>query len=195
MSIDFYKTTAIPCRTDSPLCGISCLFLDVDGTLTDGGVYYDENGNELKKFSVKDGAGFITAKACGIRIIVLTARSCKATEKRMQEFGVQLSQNVLDKPAWIRQYMHENGLQKSQTAYIGDDLIDYAAMQLTGFVGCPADAADEIRAIADYVSSRRGGDGAFRDTVSYLLKQRGQWDAAIAGCYHFNSFDETGETI
>ncbi|MDR1591813.1 MAG: HAD-IIIA family hydrolase [Prevotellaceae bacterium] len=155
---------------------IKHLIIDVDGTLTDGGVYYDSHGNELKKFNTKDGTGFFIAKAVGIRLIVLTSRECEATLRRMTELKTDIvCQNVKDKAAWLRNYMAESNLPKSEIGYIGDDINDLPPMRLCGFVGCPADACKEVKAIANYVSSVNGGYGAVRDCIEYLLAESDTW--------------------
>lgn len=160
------------------------LIIDVDGTLTDAGIYYDENGNELKKFCTKDAAGFFAARKVGIQIMILTGRECAATTRRMQEMRVEyLIQNCKDKVSYIRKFMEDNGISKEEMGYLGDDLNDLPGMNLCSFVGCPADACDEIKKKADYVSGIKGGHGAVRDIVSYLLKERGEWDKAIAAVY------------
>lgn len=159
---------------------ISYLVLDVDGTLTDSGVYYDSMGNELKKFSTKDGAGFDIAHAAGIQLIVLTGRECEATSRRMKELKVDiLAQHVRDKAAWLKDYITANDLTGDEVGYIGDDLNDIPAMKLCGFVGCPTDSCKEVKALADYVSPVRGGHGAVRDCIEYLLTESGQWESAV----------------
>ena len=159
---------------------VSYLVLDVDGTLTDSGVYYDSMGNELKKFSTKDGAGFDIAHAAGIQLIVLTGRECEATSRRMKELRVDiLAQHVRDKAAWLKDYITANDLTGDEVGYIGDDLNDIPAMKLCGFVGCPTDSCKEVKALADYVSPVRGGHGAVRDCIEYLLTESGQWESAV----------------
>lgn len=163
---------------------IKYLIIDVDGTLTDAGIYYDENGNELKKFCTKDAAGFFAAHQVGIQIMVLTGRECAATTKRMREMRVEhLIQNCKDKVSYIRNFMRDNEIRKEEMGYLGDDLNDLPGMNLCAFVGCPADACEEIQKRADYVSRIKGGHGAVRDIVSYLLKERKEWDKAIAEVY------------
>ena len=163
---------------------IKYLVIDVDGTLTDAGIYYDEHGNELKKFCTKDAAGFFAAHQVGIKILVLTGRECAATTKRMKEMRVEyLVQNCKDKVKYLESFMQENDIRKAEMGYLGDDLNDLAGMGLCGFIGCPADACEEIKERADYVSSVKGGYGAVRDIVSYLLKQRGEWDKAVSQVY------------
>lgn len=163
---------------------IKYLVIDVDGTMTDGGVYYDEHGNELKKFCTKDGAGFFAAKRVGIQLIVLTGRECAATTRRMAEMKVDhLVQNCRDKVTYLRQFMKEHQIQREEIGYLGDDLNDLPPMNLCGFVGCPADACVEVKERADYVSTVKGGCGAMRDIIEYMLRVRGEWEQAVSEIY------------
>ena len=163
---------------------IKYLVIDVDGTMTDAGIYYDENGNELKKFCTKDAAGFFAAHNVGIKIMVLTGRACAATTRRMTELKVDyLCQNVKDKCGYLYNFMKENNINKDEIGYIGDDLNDLPPMKMTGFIGCPADSCIEIKKIADYVSSVNGGHGAVRDIIEYLLNKSGEWEQAISTVY------------
>ena len=171
----------------TPLHRISHIVIDVDGTLTDGGIYYDEQGNELKKFNTRDGAGFFAARHAGIRLIVLTGRESPTVSRRMADFQVDVvRQNVKDKRAWLRDYMAEHRMQREELAYVGDDLNDIAAMRLASFVACPHDACAEVKAEAHYISGFKGGAGVFRDMVAFLLKERGQWDEAVRAVYNFD---------
>lgn len=163
---------------------IKYLVIDVDGTMTDAGIYYDENGNEIKKFCTKDAAGFFVAHQVGIKIMVLTGRECAATTRRMTEMKVDyLVQNIKDKIAYLDDFIQNEKISYEEIGYLGDDLNDLAGMQKAGFAGCPEDACEEIKAICDYVSNVKGGRGAVRDIVSYLLKERGEWEKAISKIY------------
>ena len=163
---------------------IKYLIIDVDGTLTDAGIYYDENGNELKKFCTKDAAGFFAAHQAGIKIMILTGRECAATTRRMKEMKVEyLIQNCKDKVSYIQEFAKDNNIDRDEIGYLGDDLNDLPGMTLCGFVGCPADACDEVKEKADYISGIKGGYGAVRDIVCYLLKKRGEWEKAISTVY------------
>lgn len=163
---------------------IKLLVIDVDGTMTDAGIYYDEKGNELKKFCTKDAAGFFAAHHVGIEIMVLTGRECYATTRRMTEMKVEyLVQNCKDKVTFLKEFMRENQIEKEEVGYLGDDLNDLNGMKLCGFVGCPKDACDEVKKVADYISSISGGYGAVRDIISYLLIQRNEWDNAVREIY------------
>lgn len=163
---------------------IKYLVIDVDGTMTDGGVYYDEHGNELKKFCTKDGAGFFAARRVGMQLIVLTGRECAATTRRMTEMKVDhLVQNCRDKVTYLRQFMEDHKIRKEEIGYLGDDLNDIPPMELCGFAGCPADACIEVKERADYVSPIKGGYGAMRDIIEYLLRERGEWEQAVSEIY------------
>lgn len=171
-------------KSKEELKRIKYLVIDVDGTLTDAGIYYDEHGNELKKFCTKDAAGFFAAHQVGIEIMILTGRECAATTRRMTEMKVEyLVQNCKDKVTYMQEFMKQNGISRNEVGYLGDDLNDLPGMQLCGFVGCPADACEEVKARADYISDVKGGYGAVRDIVEALLKKREEWDEAVAQVY------------
>lgn len=163
---------------------IRYLVIDVDGTMTDAGIYYDEHGNELKKFCTKDAAGYAAAHRAGIKLMVLTGRECEATTRRMKEMNFDyIVQKIKDKAVYLKAFMEENNISKQQIGYIGDDLNDLSAMKICGFVGCPYDACDEVKELSDYVSEIKGGYGAVRDIISFLLKERNEWDSIISEIY------------
>lgn len=163
---------------------IKFLVIDVDGTMTDAGIYYDEYGNEFKKFCTKDAAGFFAAYQVGIKIMVLTGRECTATARRMTEMKVEyLYQDVKNKAEFLQKFIEENNILKEELGYIGDDLNDLLPMKLAGYVGCPLDSCSEIKESADYVSSVKGGYGAVRDIIEHLLRDSGEWDAAVSSVY------------
>ena len=166
------------------LMKIKYLVIDVDGTMTDAGIYYDEHGNELKKFCTKDAAGYFAAHAVGIKLMVLTGRECAATTRRMKEMKFDyIVQKIQDKSTYLKEFMKSNGISFEEVGYIGDDLNDLPPMKMCGFVGCPTDACEEVKAQADYISDVKGGYGAVRDVISALLKERGQWEDAIADVF------------
>ncbi len=163
---------------------LNYLVIDVDGTLTDAGIYYDEHGNELKKFCTKDAAGFFAAKEMGIKTVVLTGRECAATARRMRDLKVDhVFQNVKDKQSFLLSFMEDNQLSKEQLGYIGDDLNDLLPMQLAGFMACPADSCEEIKRIADYVSTVNGGHGAVREIIEHFLRESGDWEGLVEKIY------------
>ena len=160
------------------------LVLDVDGTLTDGGLYLDSTGNETKKFSVKDGAGLVIARKAGIQVMILTGRESEPVRRRAAELSLEYCvQNCKNKVAYLSNFMAEHQLTAQQVAYVGDDWHDLAAMKLCGFVACPADAAAEVKAIANYVCPQKGGEGAVRGAVEKLLNDAGILQATINAAF------------
>lgn len=165
---------------------IKYIVIDVDGTMTDGGIYYDEHGNEQKKFCTRDAAGFFAAKEARIITIVLTGRESAATARRMQELRVDyLMQNVKCKESFLQEFMKKKHISKDELAYVGDDINDFAAMKLAGYIACPKDACKEIIQISNFVSKKKGGEGVIRDTIEHILTKRGEWSIAINKAYGF----------
>lgn len=163
---------------------IKLIILDVDGTMTDGGVYIDNNRVETKKFSIKDGCGVQLARTQGIQFMILTGRESFCVAQRAQELHMEyVFQNVKNKVSFIENFMKEKGLEKDELAYIGDDLNDYYAMGKVGTCACPSDAAPEIRGRCDYVLNAKGGQGVVREFVELLLKDKGLWEKAIADAF------------
>lgn len=164
--------------------GIKLVVLDVDGTLTDGGVYYDSQGNELKRFDVKDGLGIRIGIASGLEVAIITGRESMMVERRAKELGIQyLYQGVQKKAPAMQELMNRLGLSKEQVAYMGDDLNDKAPMQLAGLCACPADADPDIKKLCDYVTPHKGGHGAVRDFIHEILEKRGIWSLLIEKIY------------
>lgn len=163
---------------------IKLLVVDIDGTMTDSGIYYDENGNELKKFSTRDAAAFFAAHAVNMQTMVLTGRESKATARRMKELHVDwLYQDVKEKKEFLLDFIRRKNIAWHEVAFIGDDLNDCALMSRVGLVGCPADSCQEVRDLADYISVAKGGEGAVRDIVEHWLRKFGLWNNAIETIY------------
>jgi 3-deoxy-D-manno-octulosonate 8-phosphate phosphatase (KDO 8-P phosphatase) len=163
---------------------IKLWIIDVDGTLTDGGIYYDENGNELKKFCTKDAVGFFTLHELGVKTMVLTGRECKATERRMKELKVDfIVQNVCHKFSYIESFLKNHNINWGDVGYVGDDLNDFETMSKCGYKACPNDSCKEIKKIADYISPVCGGHGAVRDIVEHFLMEENEWDKVVEIIY------------
>lgn len=152
--------------------------MDVDGTLTDGKLYMGKDGEIFKIFNIKDGYGIREILIpFGIEPVIMTGRKSEIVKRRCEELGiVKLFQNVTNKKERLRQFANENQCKISDIAYIGDDLNDLDCMNLIknegGIIGCPLDAAEEVRKIADYICAECGGNGAVRDFIEYLTKQK-----------------------
>lgn len=155
---------------------IKLIVLDVDGTLTDGGIYYDSQGNEIKRFDVKDGLGIKVGMAAGLEFAVLTGRKSPMVERRVKELGIQhLRTGVQIKYPVLMDLLMEQNVQPAECCYIGDDLNDLQCMETVGLRACPADAAREVQEICHFISSRNGGQGAVRECIEHILIKRGEW--------------------
>lgn len=149
---------------------IKSIFIDVDGTITDGRIFYSSNGEELKCFNVKEGLGIKLAIKSGINVFIITGRKSSIVEKRAKELGIKkVYQNIIDKEKKIKEIASEQGINFDECCYIGDDLNDYYAMKLCGYKMCPADAAKEIREMSDFVSQNRCDNGAVREIIEYII--------------------------
>ena len=152
---------------------IRYLFMDVDGTLTDGKIYMGPDGECFKAFDIKDGYAIANIlPEQGITPVIITGRESLIVKRRFEELGVQhVYQGVKDKKDLLKKLCHD-GFEYS--AYIGDDLNDFDCMRFIqqngGVVGCPADAAKEIIEMSDYVCVKNGGCGAVREFIDYLVK-------------------------
>ena len=159
---------------------IQLLVLDVDGVLTDGRIALDDHGVERKFFHVRDGAGLRIWQTLGYEVAIITGRSSLALRHRADELRIRtVHQGVKDKGAVIDAVRESYGLTPEQVAVVGDDLPDLAMMNRCGFPIAVADAAPEIRARAVWVTEAKGGHGAVRECVEYLLKARDRWEDAV----------------
>lgn len=160
---------------------ITTIFMDVDGTLTDGKVYYSDNGEESKAFHIKDGLLISAMVGLGYRFIVVTGRESTVVIKRMNELGVtEVYQRISNKKAFVKRYIENAHISESVCAYIGDDLNDLGVMKTVGFRACPADSCFEVKEIADYVSNYHGGNGAVREILEFISKENGDWAQVIS---------------
>ena len=156
---------------------IKLVLLDVDGTLTDGGIYRGNNGEELKRFNVKDGYAIVNAQKLGIEFGIITGRKSELVEIRAKELKIKyLYQGICEKTVILEEIMKKDGLSKEEIAYMGDDLNDLLIMKQVGLSGAPKDAVDEVIQVADFVSKRNGGSGAVREFIEHILKKDGKWE-------------------
>ena len=160
---------------------IRLLALDVDGILSDGRLYYDDDGRELKAFHVRDGLGIKMLQRSGVTVAIITGRSSPMVDRRAREIGIKhVVQGREDKAAALVELTGELAVAMSDCAYMGDDLPDLAALRAAGLALTVADAVPEVRAVAQWQSSLPGGAGAVREACEALLKARGQWAARVA---------------
>ena len=156
------------------------VFTDIDGVWTDGGMYYDQTGNEWKKFNTRDSAAILFLRQLDIPIVVITGEDTNIMRKRAEKLKLNfVYHGVKDKVAVAKSFCETHNIQWSEAAFIGDDLLDIQLLKLVGFSGCPADAPKYIQALVKKVTSKKGGEGAFRDFVEDLLMDAGVWDEVI----------------
>lgn len=153
------------------------LLCDVDGVLTDGGLYYDRRGHSMLRFDVRDGLGFQLARRAGLRVGLLSGRSSAALEHRAAELGIEvLLSGVEDKAVALDSFLEQRATAARRIAFIGDDLQDLRVLGRCGLAFAPADAVPEVRAVAHRVLVADGGHGVVREAVEILLRARGDWD-------------------
>lgn len=153
---------------------IKLLLTDNDGVLTDTGVYYSENGEELKRYSVRDGMGMERLKKlAGIETGIVTSEKSDLIFKRAEKLQIShLYTGIKDKKQLVAEVLEKNSLQPEELAYIGDDYNDIEVLKTAGLTACPADAMPEVKTIVDYICQSRGGHGAFRDFAELILTFR-----------------------
>ena len=152
---------------------IKLLFMDVDGTLTDGKIYMGNDGEIFKAFDIQDGYGIHELlPQYGIIPVIITGRTSRIVENRAKELGIEeLYQGKHDKVETMLQVVQKYGCTMDETAYIGDDCLDVACMKLCAISACPADAVDSVKKTCNFVCKRAGGDGAVREFIDWLCMQ------------------------
>ena len=156
---------------------IKLLVMDVDGTLTDGKIYMSADGELFKVFDIKDGCGIHDLlPQAEIEPVIITVRESRIVENRCRELGItRYYQGCRDKVAKLIDIAEQFGLSADENgvyqeiAYAGDDIIDLPCMSICVIVGCPADAVQEVKKIANYVSTQNGGAGAVRDFIEWIV--------------------------
>lgn len=157
----------------SRLKSLRVILLDVDGVLTDGGVYYTESGDEMKRFHSQDGYGIVRAQRAGMTLGIITGRFSRLLERRVHELGItEVYQNMENKLEAYGAIKARLGVSDREVAYVGDDEPDLPVLKLAGFSAAPANAVPLVRSSVDYVCKRRGGDGAVREVIDLILSGR-----------------------
>lgn len=143
---------------------------DIDGVWTDGGMYYDQTGNELKKFNTSDSAGVWLCKKLNIRIAIITGENTEIVKRRAEKLKIDyLFQGISDKLNIAKDLCEELNVSLDEVAYIGDDIGDISLLKGVGFSCAPNNASDYIKEIVHYVTRKNGGEGAFREFVEYFI--------------------------
>lgn len=145
---------------------------DIDGVWTDGGMYYDQTGNEWKKFNTSDSAGVLFGRVLGIPTAIITGEKTEIVARRAAKLRIEdLYQGIQNKKAVALELAEKYQIGLEDMAYIGDDIGDLELLQLTGWSAAPANAPDYIKDAVQYVTKKAGGEGAFREFVEWIISQ------------------------
>jgi 3-deoxy-D-manno-octulosonate 8-phosphate phosphatase (KDO 8-P phosphatase) len=146
---------------------------DVDGVLTDAGMYYSESGDEWKKFNTRDGMGIKLLQKAGLITAIVTQERTRLVARRAEKLAIpELHQGVMDKLSVIRDMATRHGISLRQVAYIGDDVNDMEALKAVGLSAAPADGLPQVLKIVGYVCRQKGGEGAVRELAEMILRSR-----------------------
>ena len=169
----------------TPWRRVRALIMDVDGVLTDGGLYYTENGDELKRFDVRDGQGLVLLRQAGILTAIVTGKRTTLVARRADELGIaEVHQAVSDKGATVTALLARHGVPAADACYVGDDINDLPALRLVGIAVAVADAVPIVRRTAHYVTRTDGGHGAIREVCDLILAAGAVSAAAAAPKRH-----------
>ncbi|MBI2413242.1 MAG: HAD-IIIA family hydrolase [Deltaproteobacteria bacterium] len=168
-------------RLKEKLKKIRLVIFDCDGVLTDGRIIYNDEGQETKVFDVRDGHGIKLMARAGIESAILTARESKTVEHRAANLGIELVfQSMKDKLAGLEEILKLRPFKLEEIAYMGDDIIDLPVLKRVGLAVTVADGVDEVKEMADYITSRPGGRGAVRELAELILKSQSKWDEILS---------------
>ena len=160
-------------RAAPRLAAVRLVALDVDGVLTDGGIWYTDRGDELKRFDVRDGQGLVLLREAGVITALVTRRRSEIVERRARELGiVEVHQDATDKAAVVQGILARHGMRAADACYVGDDVGDLPPMALVGFPVAVADAVPAVARAAVYVTRAPGGRGAIRELCDLILSSR-----------------------
>ena len=155
---------------------IKAFIFDVDGVLTDGIVHVTETGEQLRQFNIKDGYALQLAVKRGYKVAVITGGRSEGVKLRLRGLGItDIFMKVDSKIEVYKQLISDHQLTAEDILYMGDDIPDLHVMKLAGLPVCPSDAAEEIKAISTYISSKNGGRGCVRDVIEKVLKIQNKW--------------------
>ena len=155
---------------------IKLLVLDVDGVLTDGTITINADGSESKSFNSLDGHGMRMWQRAGLKIALLSGRTSEPTQHRAGQLKIEyVFQDCHDKLPVLKKLLEQLSLEPQQVAFIGDDVPDLPVLRYAGFAAAVANAVDEVKECADYVTNLPGGFGAVREVIEYILKKSGKW--------------------
>jgi 3-deoxy-D-manno-octulosonate 8-phosphate phosphatase (KDO 8-P phosphatase) len=168
-------------KAKANLAAIQLLILDVDGVLTDGSLIINGDSSESKSFNILDGHGIRLWRRAGLKVAFLSGRTSEATRHRAKQLEIDYClQECHNKLPEVEKLIEQAGLSAEKAAYVGDDLPDLPVMRYVGFGVAVANAVEEVKQCADFVTKSQGGNGAVREVVEYILKNSGKWDELMA---------------
>lgn len=157
------------------------ILTDIDGVWTDGGMYYDQTGNEWKRFHTYDSAGVLFAHKLGIPVAIITGENTEIVRRRAEKLKVDyLFQGVSNKLAVADKLCADLGVSLQESAYIGDDLLDVELLKQVGIAGVPSNAPEYIKKFSSLSLSKQGGEGVFREFVEKILEQSGKLEIVLS---------------
>jgi 3-deoxy-D-manno-octulosonate 8-phosphate phosphatase (KDO 8-P phosphatase) len=158
------------------LSNIRMLVLDVDGVLTDGTLVINSDGSESKFFNSQDGHAIKMWQRAGFQVAILSGRASEPTRHRAKQLEIEyVFEDCLNKLPALEEFLKQINMSPESVAYMGDDVVDLPVMRYVGFSAAVANAVDEVKKHADYVTTRKGGNGAVREVIEYILKKSGAW--------------------
>ncbi|QCR23684.1 HAD family hydrolase [Pontibacter sp. SGAir0037] len=162
--------------TQPDLTRINTFIFDVDGVLTDGALYVFADGEKVRAFNIKDGFAMKHALRQGYRVAIISGKNEPGVRVRLEELGIEdIYLGAEDKVDVFEDYIYLQGIHPATVAYMGDDMPDLEVMQRCGVRACPADAADDIREISTFISTKGGGKGAARELIEKIMKEQDTW--------------------
>ncbi|MBF0385514.1 MAG: HAD-IIIA family hydrolase [Candidatus Omnitrophica bacterium] len=159
---------------------LKVVIFDVDGVLTDGKIIMDGKGNEIKAFNVADGFGISLLRKSGIKTAIITAKSSEAVTARGKDLKIdKVYQDAFPKINAYKNVLEDFKVASKETCFIGDDIPDVCVLREVGFAVAVNNAPKEVKDEADYVTKRKGGEGAVREVIEFILKTQGKWEGII----------------
>lgn len=173
------KPGNLPSNFISRLRRVRLLLTDVDGVLTDGSIFITADG-EFKQFNIQDGLGLVLLRRCGIKVGWISARPSLITTRRAEELHIDfLSQDKASKVIAAEKILATAGLNWSEVCFVGDDIVDLCLLKRAGVAVAVANAIDEAKAMAHYVTKAVGGHGAVREVATQILQAQGHWPRLV----------------
>lgn len=160
---------------------IKLVILDVDGVMSDGALYIDENGLQHRRFDIKDGMGTVILPMMGIEVAIITSRKSGAVRFRAKELRIErYYEGIRKKTEAYEEIKADMGIEDHEVCYVGDDLVDISMMRRVGLPVSVADGVAEVKEAAVYITKAKGGHGAVREVAELILKTQGKWEKILA---------------